>query len=112
MKVNVTKVLRTLAGDELRNPTVRCDKCGYVLEGEPITLRSVCVEALLRPREQQRAALSGEEKLKRYVLAQKVNVEDELDLTAKEIVTLKDTIAEIYPPLVVGQAWQILEGQL
>jgi hypothetical protein len=45
---------------------------------------------------------------RRLAVALRVS-EGEQDLKAEEIVLLKDRIAEVYSPLYVGRAWEILD---
>ena len=84
---------------------------GNVLEenGKHITLKSICINAALGHTESER--LSGEQKLNLYELAIKIRKGGVIDLTAEEIVTLKDRIGKLYYALVVGQGFDMLEGK-
>ena len=55
--------------------------------------------------------LSGEEKLKRFLLATRLSVKDlSISVTIEEAALLKKIINEVYPsPLIVGQVWALLE---
>ena len=73
-------------------------------------LKQFCIEPLLAtfPDEQN---LAGEEKLRRFLLASKIHWADgEAELMAEEISLVKKLIGKGYGPLVVGQAWKMLEG--
>jgi len=76
---------------------------------QKITLKNISVNALLTPADEK---LAGEEKLKRYNLAQKIYASTAgIDMTTEEIALVKKLIGEIYPPLIVGQTWAMLEGK-
>ena len=94
MKINFNRPIKNIQGEEIKD----------------LTLKTVSVEALLAtfPDEQ---SLLGEEKAKRYVLATRIYANpEELDLTIEEIAKIKQLIGKGYGPLIVGQAWDILEG--
>jgi hypothetical protein len=93
------------------------------LDGSPILgsdgkpsdakLYIVAENALLASYEDEKA-LSGEEKLKRYMLAQKIEIDarnskPDTELTADEIALLKRLVAKAYGPLIVGQAWKMID---
>ena len=94
MKINFSQQLKNLKGEEIKD----------------LTLKVVSTEALLATFDDERA-LSGEEKAKRYLLATRVYANEELDLTVEEIAKLKQLIGKGYGPLIVGQAWEMLEGK-
>lgn len=85
------------------------DFSGAVLKigDEPLTLRRVCVEALLAQHPGETA--DGTEKLKRFQLAQKIHGGDAVDLAAEEVVLVKRLIGVAYAPLASGQAWLMLD---
>lgn len=76
---------------------------------KPATLGTVAVNALLAnyPDEQN---LPADEKVKRFVLAEKIQVHptDAL-INVDDIALIKKLIAKGYPTLVVGQAWRLLD---
>ena len=75
----------------------------------PITLNEVTQNALLMSYPDE-AGLSGEEKVKRWVLATKIGHQPrDPVLTADEIALVKKLIGKAYNPLVVGQAWSLLD---
>jgi len=99
------------------------------LDGEPITdggsgkpgtlnLQSVVVQSLLTHNEQQER-IDGNEKFKRYLLAMKVNAKNEVDdkgfnnfeLTSEEVTLIKNLVGKYWNPLIVGQAFEALEGK-
>lgn len=100
MKLNFSETLKGLDGEALK-------------EGEKeIDLRTICVNALLashagpdgRPEQP-----SGVEKIKRYLLAKKLNSGGEQTVTAEEISLLKQMIEKSFATLVVGITNEMLE---
>jgi hypothetical protein len=95
MKINFTAELKTLGGEPLQPPT---------------TLKEVAVNILLTLLDDERN-LPGEEKAKRSLLATRIYANPEnIDLTVEELALIKKLIGKAYTPLIVGQAWQMLEG--
>lgn len=84
-------------------------------KGAPInlTVRSICVNSLMAPlgQDEQAKPDSGEEKVRREVLARHVqDKDDKYKLTAEDIVLIKRLVNRNYPsPLVVSQVWRVLE---
>ncbi len=75
-----------------------------------LILRDVAVESLLTvPRDE--AQITGDEKAKRWFLASRVYANPAIDLTVEDIALIKKMIGKAYGPLVVGQAWELLEGR-
>lgn len=78
--------------------------------GRELSLASTCCNALLAAHEDERA-LSGEDKVKRWKLAQRIHdATGEIDIASEEVSLLKTLLAKSYTPLVVGQAWSVLES--
>ena len=103
MKINFVQEIQKLEGGVLV----------IKQEGEPdkpMLLRMACVNALMGLYEDEKN-LSGEEKVKRYDMATKIQAMSEVDFTTEEIATIKKLVAKSYSPLVVGQAWKMLEGK-
>ena len=103
MKRNLNVVLKTLDGQPLKeehNGTAR-----------DVLLSRLAVNALLANYEDEKN-LSGDDKVKRFKLAQQINDADgEVEVTAEQVSLLKTLIAKGYSPLVVGRAYDILEGE-
>lgn len=78
-------------------------------EGKPAALRGVVIDALLAQFKDE-PNLSGEEKVKRFILAEKI-FRGETEVSAEDVSLIKKLIGKAYNPLIVGQAWQILEGK-
>lgn len=98
MKVDVTQVFKTMDGQVM----IENDGKGNAVEA---TLRMAIVNAVLSPVERE----SGIEKAKKYDLAMRVYKEDEVDLKAEEITLIKERVGEVFPPLIVGQVFNLLE---
>ncbi len=100
MKINLLQELKTLEGEVLK----------IAREGkaeEPMTLKNPCINALMGAYEDERN-LSGEEKVKRYELATKIQAFSEVEFTPEEAVLVRKLVAKAYSPLVVGQVWKML----
>jgi len=86
------------------------------LDGKPvkgddkkvIMLKSTCINSLLAnvPNEK----FDGEEKLKRFLLAQRIEIaEKEIEITAEEITKIKECAGKAMGILVSGSIWFMLE---
>lgn len=73
-----------------------------------LNLGGVAVSALLvvNPAEQN---VSGEEKFKRYKLAERLTGGGVVDVTVEELALIKKLIGSMYQPIVVGAAFELLE---
>lgn len=99
MEIDFGQKLKDLDGVEMKDG-----------KGVDYTLSKVCVEALLSQGDPQ-AKIGGPEKMKRYSLAQKIhNGKNPIRVDAEDITLLKKLIGEIFLPLAVGQAYEMLEG--
>lgn len=89
------------------------------LEGNPIpksetnktnaTVGSCCINALMASYEDEKG-LSGDDKVKRLNLAQKIHSDkSEYEYTAEDVVLLKKLVGKAYAPLVVGRVYEVLE---
>jgi hypothetical protein len=98
MQIKPLTVFRTINGSEMKDE-----------EGKPLTLRTVCVEALLTPMEEDQKS-SGSEKIMLSKLADLIYGLDEPDLTSEQISLLKRRINQRFPfPYVVAQAYAMLD---
>ena len=71
----------------------------------PLTLSKVSVDAMLAT--VQGEQLMAEDKSKRFAIAMKVQMGEQL--TIEETALLKKVIGQVYGPLVVGRAYQIID---
>ena len=93
MKINFNQPIHNIQGKDIKD----------------LTLKSISVEALLATFSDEQS-LSGEEKVKRYLLATRIYADSEgLDLTVEEIAKIKQLIGKGYGPLIVGQTWEMLD---
>jgi len=77
-----------------------------------LTLLLVTQNALLNLSKEE-ANLESGKKVDRYNLTLKITVskEQEVDLSAEEVVLIKSVVGKMYVPLIVGQVFRMLEGQ-
>ena len=99
MAIDFTQPITTLDGHPFKDPS------GQVSD---ITLAVIAENALLQAYSDE-TNLSGEDKIKRYTLARKIEDNKKVDLSAEEIALLKKLIAKSYNPLITGQSWHMLD---
>ena len=102
MKINISQKIIGVDGIKpLPNPDTGMD----------LTLKDVCVNAVLAPRLQDEKADSEKEKYELGELFGKLRdcKTKEIDLSSDEIVKIKKKIGIIYPPLILWQAFNMLE---
>ena len=99
MKLDTNTAITTLAGEPIK-----------ATADTILTVGAVCIEALLASHEDDKA-VSGDEKLKRYRLASRISKNAVVGLSSEDVVLVKYLIARAYGPLVVGQTWELLEGE-
>jgi hypothetical protein len=98
MKIAVDKVLIGIDGKSVKDT-----------EGKEPTLKHIAVEALLAVYRGEEN-LKGEEKLKRWLLATKIEMSNGLtEFTIEEVALIKELIGKAYGPLIVGPCWIALE---
>lgn len=93
----------------LNQPISNLDGTTVVEGGKSMIAAGIIENALLLsfPDEQN---LAGDEKIKRYALALKINAKPEdVQLTADEIALIKKLVAKGWGPLIVGQIWKLLD---
>ncbi len=119
MIIDVTKVLTDMQGDE-----IRCledyENVNFVdsqkTPGEQpfhkrkvsLTIRKCCVDSLLATTEEDKK-LTGEEKIKRFKLAESIQDTDSVELNSEEVTLLKQRITLIFGVVVVGKAYELLD---
>lgn len=111
MFVKIKTKLKNMEGVELKMK-LPVNQSGVEEKEKYITLKRICVNALLsEAKEEKNIIITGEEKVKRYELAKKIQeAETKVDLKTEEIVLIKKMIGLVYPPLIVGQCFQLLEN--
>ncbi len=100
MQIDWTRKLKNLDGSDL----------SYGPKNEPATLKDVALDALLMPVRQGQPEPPGTEKARRYVLSTRIYSNPKnVDLDVKDIDLIKDLIGNLPWPLVVGQAYDLIE---
>ena len=102
MKIKVNQVLKDLKGEDL--------KAGGEDKEKGLELKVICTNALLSDNAEIEK-IDGNEKMTRFLLAEKIQKANELDLTVEEITKIKKVIGLFYGPLLVGRAYNALEGK-
>lgn len=104
MKVNLAGVLKTFEGKAFTEEYLDSnDK----KQERDLTVFNAIRNAVLTVMEEQK---SGIDKYQSYALAKKL-VEGENELSAEDISKIKKHVGFCWNPLVVGQIWDLLEGQ-
>jgi len=99
MKIKLNQKILGVDGIKaLPNQETKCD----------MTLKDVCINAVLQPEKED----SGIQKMEAYELFVKIrDCQTDIELTAEEVVKIKKKIGLIYMPLILGQAFTMLEGK-
>lgn len=98
MEINLNTKILTLAGE----PVLDADK--------PLTFAGVCINSLLADHREE--VITGDDKLKRWQLVKRIDkATTTVTLSLEEAVLLKNLVARFYTPLVVGQFYELLEGE-
>ena len=105
MKINFNEPFVDLSNE----PIIEKTQIGKETKDVTIILKAICTTALLALQEKEN--LSGEEKVKRYELAKRIFAGGEINLKTEQIVLLKDLIGKSFTPIIVGQAFRMLEGK-
>ena len=98
MLVKVNIPLRTLNGMVMKDD----DGQGNVVDA---TVKLAIVNAILSPVQNEK----GVDKVKKYELAKRIYISDEVDLTEDEIIIIKERVGEIFAPVIVGQIYELLK---
>jgi len=78
-------------------------------EKRPLTLKKIAVLSLVNMRMAEK--ISGSEKYERYKLFKKIDRHDGVvEISEEERAMLRSLIGDFYGPLVMGQAWDILDS--
>ena len=97
MIIDFTAELKEITGDKIE-----------IKDGkEVVSLKNVSVNALLAPEQ----GIDGKEKLDRFILAEKIQkCTEPLELIPEDVAKIKLVIGKIYPALIVGQSYRLLDG--
>lgn len=93
------------------SPITGLDDQPLTTDGQPLTLRAVSVNALLMDlaTPQGPEQIDAEQKVKNALLAHDIYKNDDVDLKAEDVASLKARIGKAYGPLVVMRAWELLD---
>ena len=109
MRIDVTEQLKKLDGSPMITGSQVCPKCGGVVgEEKPMTLCLAATRALSVTFSDEQN-LAPEKKVERFHLALRLLKENSPDLTAEEIVTIKNVVGKMFGNVIVGRAWAILD---
>jgi hypothetical protein len=96
MKIKINQILTGIDG-----------KSPIIEKGIPLTLKDIIISAVLTPMQDD----DQKKKFEKWDLFKKVRTDEEyVNFTSEEIVLMKTNIGKIHPPLVMGQAFEMLEG--
>ena len=103
MKINFDSIIKNLRNEEMKSSIDGRDT--------PLTLKEISVNALLGdiPPTQGEKPDSGQQKLQKFKLAQKIDAGGEIDLVAEDVSMIKERIGKAYSTLIVGRAYELLE---
>lgn len=101
MKVDFSLELRTMAGEPI--PRSKTNQAAT-------TLKDVAVEALLAFDPQKN--VKGKDKMQRWQIAATIYASngEVVTMEMEDVAKIKELVGDIYGPLIVGQAWNMLEG--
>lgn len=114
---DLDKVFKTLDGRDMTMNIVEDEQGslgGQKVIKKNMTLREVMTNSLLAPpaqgQQNPRDQMDGAEKARRYYLAMEIHkTKKQIELTVDDVKLIKDEIGRVYPPLIVGQAYEILD---
>lgn len=95
LKINLSETLISFDGKEITDQS-----------GKSFTIRNVMIQAVMRNEEKE----DGKKKLHRFELAKAFNDQEDYQFNADDLKFIRDEIAKIYSPLIVGPALTILGG--
>ncbi len=108
MKRNMAVVIKNFEGEPLKETSIGADNKPVMRE---ITLASACINALFT-NHQSEQGLSGEDKYKRYQLAERIDEsvknKELCELSTDDLALLERLLGLTYTPLVVGPAFKVL----
>ncbi len=115
MKINLDVVFKDFENEDVKKQIVKevdgpDGKKVVETKDVPLTLRIVCTDALMSmPKNPD--SFTGDQKVERYELAKRIYEGGTIDLEAEQVALLKRLIGENYVPLIVGPAFEMLEGK-
>lgn len=106
MKVNFSEVLTDVWGEPLRRekkPATATEPAVI----EDMTAANASVDALMIGNPDEK---SGDKKIRLFTLALRIANGGEQDIEVEDVVLLKERIAAVYAPVVVGRMYELLKG--
>ena len=104
MEINLNHAFKNLDGTEIIGPPKKEGE-----KGEVFTVKAACENALLFTYKGEEG-LSGPDKAARWYLAMEIyGSNGNIDISVDDIKLLKDLISKNGSPLIVGQAFEILD---
>lgn len=112
MKIDFNQKIMNAKGDGPLQRVILCEKCKQLYpESEndnDYTLADIASDALFIPEQ----GITGEEGARRGALAISIaRNRGVLDLKIEQVALIKKRIGETKGPLIIAQAWQMLEGK-
>ena len=104
MKFKVGQALTGLDGEKIALKAQGISEEGW------LTIAKLIVQALLAIFEHK--PMSGEEKFKRYTLANKIYGKEVVDLSLEELNLIKTAAGDVLNPYQAGKVWEFLEAPL
>lgn len=92
MKVNVDTPILDINGDVVPE----------------LTAKKIMVDAMMIPLEED-ARLSGDQKIKHFLIAQRLHAGGEVELTSEDITMIKSRVAKAFNTLATGRIWELLD---
>lgn len=106
MKISLNQKMKDIEGEVIK---VNKQKGKEVVEID-LKLAKVLITALTSNFEDEKN-LEGEEKVKRFIIAQKIQRKKDgvVDLSVEDVAMIKKLVGKTWGTIVVGQVWEILE---
>lgn len=76
--------------------------------GDGLTLGAAIEQALLIPAKGD-DQLTGAAKVKLFMLASRLHGKESADLTAEDVVLVKERVGRLFTPIVVGRVWAAID---
>jgi hypothetical protein len=98
MKIKINQVLTGIDGQN-----------AIIENGKPLTLKDIVISAVLTPMQDD----DQKRKFEKWDLFKKVrdSQTEDINFTSEEIVLIKAGIGKIHPPLIMGQTFEMMEGE-
>lgn len=104
MRIDTRQTLKDYEGNDIKETKVK----NGVSEETPLTIRDVISIALNSQFRDE--VFTAEKKAQIFQLSLKIYKDNEVNLTAEEIVLIKEQVGKIYNPLVYGRVSEIIDN--